>query len=81
MIPLYSLLIIFTIFLAIFFIFLIINVYHIVASASFTLPSFVVTFFVTATSLLILYGTWFLLQGIDWQQPLIDLGGFSNARF
>ncbi len=68
--PLYILLFVYLIFLAIFAIIMVANFYHIISTETLTLPSFAVTFFVLATTILVLYSTWFLLQGVDWRQPI-----------
>jgi hypothetical protein len=72
-IPLYISLFIYIIFLAIFAIFAIINVYHIIASASFTLASFFMSFLVFSLTILTLYFTANLLVGIDWKTPITVL--------
>ena len=76
-IPLYILFILYTLFLATLAVFLLINLYHIIATASFTLVSFLITFFVFASLALVIYGTWVTLVGneIDWQQPLVLFNG------
>lgn len=79
MLPLYSLLIVYYLFLLIFVIFVAINIYHIVVSASLTVVSFFVTFFVIAAGLLTIYGTWALLQDINFQQPLLGLPTPNNS--
>jgi hypothetical protein len=73
-IPLYIILFFYFIFLAIFATFILINLYHIVATASFTLVSFMTTFFIFASTILILYFTIELLgaAAIDWKTPLIS---------
>ncbi len=72
-IPLYTLLIIYAIFLFVFFTFFTINVWHIFFTGTNTFNSFVVTFIVVALSIITLFGTWYFLQGTNWQQPLITL--------
>lgn len=72
-IPLYILLIIYAIFLFVFFTFFTINIWHIFFTGTNTFNSFLVTFIVLALSAFTLFGTWYFLQGIDWQQPLITL--------
>lgn len=69
-IPLYTLLFIYILYLAIFMTFSVINFYHIVTSGSFTTASFTISFFVFALTILTLYFTWFLLQYVNWQQPI-----------
>lgn len=85
MFPLSSLLIVYTVFLAIFVIFVLINIYHIVVSASLTAVSFLVTFFVIAAGVLTIYGTWLLLQDVNFQQPLFNTrsltDGFRPSQF
>lgn len=78
MITLSTLLIVYWIFLAIFVIFVLINIYHIAVSASLTIVSFTVTVFVIAAGVLTIYGTWTLLQDINFQQPLLGLPSSSN---
>ena len=56
---------------AIFIIFTLINIYHIANSAAMTAVSFTVTFFILALGVLTIYGTWYLLQNVDWGQPLL----------
>lgn len=76
-IPLYILLILYAIFLIIFFTFFTINFFHIILTGTTTLGSFIITFIIIALSTLTLYGTWYYLQNIDWQQPFFTLN-FSN---
>ena len=68
--PLYILFFLYLIFLAIFAGFSIVNIYHVVATGTFTLPSFLITFFISALTVVTLYFTWYLLQDINWQQPM-----------
>lgn len=77
-IPLYTLLFIYFLFLAIFAVFLLIDSYHIVMTASFTLSSFLVTFIIFALTTLTLYFTWQFLSEVDWQAPLTV---FSSSWF
>lgn len=72
-IPLYLILFAYLLFLAVFAIFSIVNVYHIVISASFTLASFFMSFLVFALTVLTLYFTAQLLIGVDWQTPVVIL--------
>jgi len=69
-IPLYVFLFIYFAFLAIFAAFSIMNFYHIVMTASFTLSSFVMTFIIFALTVLTLYFTWSLLVDVDWRIPV-----------
>lgn len=79
-IPLYTLLIIYAVFLLVFFTFFTINVWHIFFTGTNTFNSFLVTLIVVALSAATLFGTWYFLQGVDWQQPLINLnlGSVTN---
>lgn len=71
-IPLYVFLLLYFVFLAVFVSFMLINLYHIVASASFTLVGFIMTFFIFAGTVLVCFFTIDLLAsaGIDWQQRI-----------
>ena len=84
-IPLYTLLFVYVVFLAIFFVFLLINLYHIIMTASLTVVSFFTSFFIFTASFLILYMTWYLLQAMDWNQALVELpalsGFFTSLNF
>ena len=65
-------------FLAVFLIFALINVYHMVHYGATTFISFLVTFAFMAGSAFILYFTWQLLAGVDWGMP-VELGNaFAN---
>ena len=66
-IPLYVFLFIYLVFLAIFAAFSLVNIYHIIMSASFTLASFVTSFFIGLLTVLTLYYTWYLLADVNWQ--------------
>ncbi|MEK7083986.1 MAG: hypothetical protein AAB932_02035 [Patescibacteria group bacterium] len=80
-IPLYVILFAYLAYLCVFFIFVLFNVYHIVMSASFTLPSFFVTFFVSSLAIFTLYFTWQLSIGVDWQMPIIDMNAPTQETF
>ncbi|MBI5222460.1 MAG: hypothetical protein HY980_03115 [Candidatus Magasanikbacteria bacterium] len=69
-IPLYFFLFAYLIFLAIFAVFSIINFYHILATASFTLASFILSFFIFALTALTFYFTWQLIIDVNWQTPV-----------
>ncbi|PIR03069.1 MAG: hypothetical protein COV60_02340 [Candidatus Magasanikbacteria bacterium CG11_big_fil_rev_8_21_14_0_20_43_7] len=79
-IPLYIFLFVYLIFIAVFLAFSIINFYHIVVAASFTIVSFTISFFIFALTLLTLYLTYTLLVDINWQQTLLvfDTGWFTG---
>ena len=66
-IPLYIFLFIYFGLMVIFFIFSMVNFYHIVTTASFTMTSFIVSFFIFSLTILTLYATWYLLNNTDWQ--------------
>ena len=70
-IPLYFLLIIYLIILAIILGFFLVNFLHIVLTGTTTTASFVITLFVLICSALILYGTVYFLNGVDWSQQVI----------
>ena len=72
-IPLYIFLFLYFVFLAIFAAFYLIIIYHIIHSASFTLASFLMSFFIFAVTVLTLYGTITFLEGIDWQQIAVSI--------
>jgi len=76
-VPLYIFLFIYLAFLAIFVAFSIINFYHIFATASFTVVSFIMSFFIFAITILTLYMTVTLLGDVNWQQAVFTLGGSS----
>ena len=72
-IPLYSLLIIYGIFLIVFLTFFFINFGHILATGTNTLGSFIITFIIMALAVLTLFGTWYYLRGTNWQQSITVL--------
>lgn len=69
-IPLYTLLFLYLLVLAIFAVFMVINFYHIVISGSFTFVSFIVSFFTIVLTVLTLYFTIILLVDVDWSAPI-----------
>lgn len=70
LLPLYIFLFIYFIALAVFAAFVIINFYHIIGSGTFTFASFIFTFLTVAAAVALLYETYLLLQGVDWQQTI-----------
>ncbi|MBI2444573.1 MAG: hypothetical protein HYV42_05040 [Candidatus Magasanikbacteria bacterium] len=68
--PLYIFLFVYLGFLLFFAVFFAINVGHFSHTGTFTLGSFLATFLLLAATAIILWSTWWLLQGVDWQQPL-----------
>ncbi len=79
-IPLYTLLIGYGVFLIIFLTFFFINFGHLLATGTTTLGSFLTTFIIIALTALTLFGTWYYLQGTDWQQsvPILNLEFITN---
>lgn len=69
-IPISVFLIIYFIILAILAIFFAVNFFHIVFTGTNTFSSFLTTLFVVASVALILFGTWYFLQNIDWTQTI-----------
>lgn len=80
-VPLYIILFLYFAFLLVFLIFSILNFYHIIMAGSFTLASFIFSFFTFTLAVLTLYFTYYLLADVDWQQALItiDLSIFSSS--
>ena len=68
--PLYIFLFLYFIILTIFAAFVLINFYHIVGSGTLTFISFLFTFITAAATVALLYETYLLLQGTDWQQTM-----------
>lgn len=71
-IPLYVFLFLYFVFLAVFVAFMLVNLYHIIVSSSMTFASFMMSFFVFASTALLLYFTIQLINqaGIDWKHGL-----------
>lgn len=67
-IPLYTFLGLYLLLLAVFTLFFIINIAHLVQTGSLTFVSFVVTFLFMASVVLLIYATMNLLSGTEWQQ-------------
>lgn len=80
-IPLYIFLFIYFGFLVIFFLFVGINFFHIIKSGTLTFTNFLITALAAATTIFILFGTFQLLQGTDWQQTitLFNANWFANV--
>lgn len=76
-VPLYAALFLFLLWTIIFIIFFLLNIYHLAKSASLTFTSFLVTCFIAASAACILFGTWFFLQGTDWQTTIISFTSFG----
>jgi len=77
-IPLYVMLFIYLAFLVVFVSFSILNFYHVVVTGSFTLSSFMMSFFIFSLTVLTLYFTYQLLAEVNWQQTLLE---FSTDFF
>ena len=82
-IPLYVFLFVYLLFLVVFLIFSLIHVYHIIATASLTLTSFLFCLLIFFLTIITLYATMSLLPDIDWKTPvtLLDaswLGGLFS---
>ena len=68
--PLYSSLLLYATFLLGVLGFFIVNIGNLARTGTFTFISFLATFFFLTAAALIVWGTWQLLQNIDWQQPV-----------
>lgn len=75
--PLYSLLIIYALFALIYVIFFLINLYHLVVYTTPSLTGFIMTFFFLGGVAYIIFISYNLLLGVDWQQPLNLLNNYS----
>ena len=51
--------------------FAIMNFYHIIMTASFTLASFIITFFTFTLTILTLYFTWQVISMANWQAEVL----------
>ena len=69
-IPISFFLIIYFVILVMLTIFFVVNFFHIILTGTTTLSSFVATLFVFASITLVLFGTWYFLQGINWSQTI-----------
>ena len=69
-IPISVFLIIYFIILAMLAIFIAVNFFHIIFTGTTTFSSFLATLLVFASVVLILFGTWYFLRGIDWSQTI-----------
>lgn len=69
--PLYTLLGLYLLLFAVFVLFFIINIAHLVQTGSLTFVSFLVTFIFCASVALLLFATINLLTDTDWQQQII----------
>ena len=72
-IPLYVLLVAYALFLLVFVAFMVANIYHISASASFTFLGTLVTVALIAVGTLVVLLTFYYLQGVDWTLPIVEV--------
>ena len=82
-VPLSSFIIIYLIALAVLGVFFAINIFHIILTGTTSFSSFLITLFVMVSVTLIIYGTWYFLQGVDLSQQITIwnnswLGGGNN---
>ncbi len=77
--PLYLPLMLYALFLIVFSLFMAVNIYHISESASFTIPSFIMTSVIAFLTLTTLIITIVLLKDVNWTEmlPLIE---FSSSN-
>lgn len=69
--PLYLLLFVYFLFLAVFVVFFLTNLYHILEARSLNKVTLFFTFLIFAFSVITIYFTIVLLSGINWQQEVI----------
>lgn len=69
-IPLYFILIVYFILLFVLIVFFITNICHIILTGTTTFASFLITLFILALSILVLFAAWYLLQDTNWNQPI-----------
>ena len=72
-IPLYALLIAYALFLLVFVGFMIANLYHVSASASFTFLGTLVSVAIITAGTAVILTTFYFLQGIEWGAPLLEI--------
>lgn len=79
-IPLYIFLIIFFLFLIVFGLFFLINIGHLFQTAALTFASVLVAILLISASLLVLWGAWYMLSDVNWQQSvtIFDTAWFGN---
>jgi hypothetical protein len=79
-IPLYTLLIVYLLFLVVFFAFMFINLGHLINTGTFTPHSFLVTIIVFTITITVLIVTFLALRGVPWREPLllINADWFTN---
>lgn len=74
LIPLYALLIVYAVFLLACAGFFVVNVGNVVRSGTFTFASFLATFLFMAGVAVVVWFTWYTLQGVDWTQSIFSIG-------
>lgn len=79
--PLYYFLIPYAVFLAIYLIFILINVYHLAVFSSASLASFFVTVLFLAGAFYIFFWSWTLGQPLDWKQMVTIFKDISFFTF
>ncbi len=80
-IPFYFILIAYFIYLAIFFIFSSVNVYHIYSTGTFTIPAMIVTSVVSILCVLILFATFTSLMAVNWDAVMVFFGPAGFITF
>jgi len=67
-----------------FLLFAVLNVYHLITYGATTRTSFLFTFIFLAGAVLIAFGSWYFLSGIDWSAPItfsLMQGGNEFSQF
>lgn len=76
--PLYYILFVFLLFLAVYAIFIIVDIYHLILFSEISLVSFFAAFIFLAGAAYLLFWIWTAGQIIDWQQTVVF---FQNVSF
>ena len=74
-IPLYALLVVYGLFLLACLGFFAVNVGNVIRSGTFTFANFLATFLFISGVAIVVWFTWYALQGVDWTQSLFSIGG------
>lgn len=83
-IPLFIFLALYFIFLLFFIFFICVDLYHIVTTGEFTLPSLAMTVFAFFTSAIIIFLTWYFIASLDinWSESITVIGSsFTDQSF
>lgn len=80
-IPLYLLLFLYFVFLAVFLSFVIINLYHLSVTGAITFASFTVTLTVFVLAAFTIFTTWYILQGTPWQESVTLFGSSTSGNW